>query len=104
MAELVRSFRHILLLVNERAQQQRQSGSAGEVIRIGVADLYSGDLEEIVSVSPAEQPRLAELMITIETAVETSYYWPDERFILAALASVARKYLKKTSGERAQER
>jgi hypothetical protein len=104
MAELVRSFRHILLLVNERSHQQKRSGSAGEVIRIGVADLYSGDLEEIVSVSPAEQPNLAELMITIETAVETSSYWPDERFILAALASVARKYLKKTSGERAQER
>jgi hypothetical protein len=104
MAELVRSFRHILLLVNEHSYQQKQSGSTGEVIRIGVADLYSGDMEEIVSVGPADQTKLAELMIAIENAMETSRHLPDEKLMLAALAKVARKYLKKTSGERAHER
>ena len=104
MAELVRSFRHILLLVNEHSYQQKQSGSTGEVIRIGVADLYSGDMEEIVSVGPADQTKLAELMIAIENAMETSRHLPDEKLMLAALAKVARKYLEKTSGERVHER
>jgi hypothetical protein len=93
LAEQMRSFRHIEALVFEVSLYAQKGRIAGEVLRIGVTDRYSRELEAVVVVDPCDRQRLAEAVIEVEACLERLAVSENPDLALAALATVSRKFL-----------
>ena len=93
LAELVRSFRHLEALVFELARHPDADRAPAEVIRIGVTDVHSKDVEAVVAIQAGDRDRLAETVLLVERSLEESCVRSDSNLSLAALALVCRNLL-----------
>jgi len=93
LSELARSFRHIEALSFELADRAKAGLPVGEVLRLGVTDRYSKDLEAVVVVEPNEQATVAEVVIQVEELLDRLGASDRPALALAALATVSRRFL-----------
>jgi len=91
LSELARTFRHLEALAVE--VDRGAAGTLGDVLRIGVTDRYSKDLESVVVVPPEQQAAVAEAVIRIEESLEACAAGQIPSLALAALATASRKLL-----------
>jgi hypothetical protein len=93
LSELSRSFRHIEVIVDQTANRASTDKAPGEMLRIGVTNRFSEDLEAVVIVEPQSQPKVAEMVIGIEELLDRHRAGTIPNLALAALGMVARTYL-----------
>lgn len=93
VSELTRTFRHIEAIVSEMSSRSDATKAPGEVLRIGVTDRFSKDLETVVIIEPEDQATVAEAVIAIEDVLERQRAGSLPTLSLAALAMVSRKFL-----------
>lgn len=91
LSELARTFRHLEVLATE--VDRRGVSALGDVLRIGVTDRYSKDLETVVVVPPERQAAVSEAVIRIEESLEACPAGQIPALALAALATASRKLL-----------
>jgi len=89
LAELTRSFRHMEALVFDLARLT----PADDVLRIGVTDRHSKDAEAVVVIETADQNRVAEAVIALESCLEGLDMTRHSSLALAALAKVSKRFL-----------
>ena len=92
LGELVRNFRHIESLVTELTKRGSAEG-IGEVIRIGVTDRNSRDLEAVVIVESHNCDVLADVTTRLEQSLESVGAEENPSLALAALGIVSRKFI-----------
>jgi hypothetical protein len=93
LTDLVRTFRHIEALVFESANRSHAGRPPAEVLRIGVTDRHSKDREAVVAVESEDQDALAESVIQMEECLDRLKVNANAELALAALATVARRFL-----------
>jgi len=93
LTELSRSFRHTLVLVEERSTHQQRAGQAVDVTRYSVHDLRLGETEEVISLAPRERKLVDDLTVSLESIVEARPDAADPKVTAAALGQVLKKYL-----------
>ncbi|MBI4446684.1 MAG: hypothetical protein HY645_12340 [Acidobacteria bacterium] len=92
LSEVTRNFRHIESLVFELVRNQRSS-EAVELLRIGITDRLSKELEAIVLVPPEQRAKLAEVMLALESCLDEHGVSDSPNLALASLGVTARKFL-----------
>jgi len=100
LTDLVRSFRHVEALVFELAHQQDSAGAPAEIVRIGVTDAHSKDVEAVVAVQVSQREKLAKTVFELEGCLEKLGVSSDANLSLGALAVVCRKLLNELLTER----
>lgn len=93
LSELSRSFRHIEAIVDQIASRASTDKAPAEMLRIGVTNRFSEDLEAVVIVEPESQQKVAEMVIAIEEILDRHRGETVPNLTLAALGMVARTYL-----------
>lgn len=93
LADLARSFRHIEALVFEEAAHTRRGRKPEHILRIGVSEPRSKDLEAVVIVGPKESRRYEEAVVGVTELLERLGVDDNPELALAALASVSQKLL-----------
>lgn len=93
LSELSRTFRHMEAIVSEMSSRTHGTKAPGEVLRIGVTDRFSKDLESVVIIEPIDQPTVAEAVIAIEEMLHAHRAGSAPNLALAALAMVSKKFL-----------
>ena len=101
LSELARSFRHIEAIASELSHRNYASEAPGDVLRIGVTDRHSKDLEAVVVIEPHDQTAVAEAVIRIEEQLEQLRAGTIPTLALAALGTVSRKFLSEIDGRKA---
>ena len=100
LTDLVRNFRHVEALVFELARQAEVGSLPAEVIRIGVTDAHSKDVEAVVAIQSSHREKLAETVFELEGCLERLGLASDANLSLGALAVVCRKLLDELLTER----
>jgi hypothetical protein len=93
LADLVRSFRHIEALVFETIRRENSGKQAAQLMRIGVTDRYSKEMEAVVAVESADNERFTETVIEIEKFLERTGVVENPALALAALGTLCRRFL-----------
>ena len=93
LSECTRAFRHVEALTFESVSRERSGRASSEVLRIGVTDQYSKDREAVVAVDSTDKNLLARAVIDIEGCLENLQMSSNAELSLAALATVARRFL-----------
>ena len=93
LTDLVRNFRHVEALVFELARQAESGAAPADVMRIGVTDTHSKDVEAVVAIQPIHREKLAESVFEIEACLEGLGIAGDANLSSGALAVVCRKLL-----------
>ena len=93
LMDLVRNFRHVEALAFEISRRPDTGGVPAEVIRIGVTDAHSKDVEAVVAVEREDQQTLAHTVFELESCLERLGMQDNPNLSLAALAVVCRKFL-----------
>lgn len=93
LADLARSFRHIEMLVFEETARLKKGKKPEHILRIGVSDRRSKDLEAVVVVGQKESRQYAEAVVRISELLEQLGVDNNPELALAALASVSQKLL-----------
>jgi hypothetical protein len=92
LSELVRNFRHIEALVFELSRHDPDR-LPSDIIRIGVTDPHSKDLEAVVTVEAADGMRVTDAVIAVESVLEHLNLELNPDLALAVLAKVSRRFL-----------
>jgi len=93
LSELARTFRHIEALSGEILDRAKSGLPLGEVLRIGVTDRYSKDMEGVVVVETKDQDAVTRAVIGIEEVLDLANLTETPALALAALATTARRFL-----------
>jgi hypothetical protein len=93
LADLVRSFRHIETLVFEETSRLGKGQKPEHILRIGVSDRRSKDLEAVVVVGRKESRQFAEAVVRVGELLEQLGVDDNPELALAALASVSQRLL-----------
>jgi hypothetical protein len=93
LTDVVRNFRHVEALVFEVARRTEIGSVPAEVIRIGVTDAHSKDVEAVVAVEQKDRELLAHTVFELEASLEKLGMDVNPNLSLAALAVVSRKLL-----------
>jgi len=93
LADLARSFRHIEALVFEETTHTRKGKKPDHILRIGVSEPRSKDLEAVVVVGRKESRRYEEAVVGVTELLERLGMDDNPELALAALASVSQKLL-----------
>jgi len=93
LSESTRAFRHLETLAFESTNRKRAGRPASDILRIGVTDRHSKDREAVVTVDSADQNLLAQAVIDIEGCLDHLRLSSNAELSLAALATVARRFL-----------
>ncbi|HWW75355.1 MAG TPA: hypothetical protein VNZ44_08165, partial [Pyrinomonadaceae bacterium] len=93
LADLARSFRHIEALVFEETAHTRKGQKPEHILRIGVSEPRSKDLEAVVVVGRNESLRYEEAVVGVTELLERLGVDENPELALAALASVSQKLL-----------
>ncbi|HEY2933107.1 MAG TPA: hypothetical protein VGK99_15300 [Acidobacteriota bacterium] len=91
LSELARNFRHMEALVFELGKNDQ--ADVGELLRIGITDRFSKELEAVILVKPEQCGKLAEAMVTLDRCLEQLGLDSTPTLALASLATTARKIL-----------
>jgi hypothetical protein len=102
LSELVRSFRNIESLVFEQAKWLEQGVDPGHIIRIGVSDRHSKEIEAVVVVEKKDQQRFAEAIIELRSSLDNLHVSDNPELALAALAALSKEYLAELMHNKAQ--
>jgi hypothetical protein len=100
LVELVRSFRRIEVLVFEETRRRSLEPQPAEILRIGVTDSHTRDIEAVVAVGPGDAQLLAATVIQLESTLERMQLTDNVNLSLAALGLVARRLLSELSEQR----
>lgn len=93
LTDLVRNFRHVEALVFEIAARVEGAPAPAEVIRVGVTDAHSKDIEAVVAVEPSDREGLAQAVFELEACLQRLSLDSNPNLSLAALGLVSRKVL-----------
>jgi hypothetical protein len=93
LTELTRSFCHLESLVFELISHVQAGRNIGEVLRIGVTDRHSKEMEAVVMIEPDERNRLTEAVVEVEECLERLGITSTPQLALATLATAARRFL-----------
>jgi hypothetical protein len=93
LSELARSFRHLEALALELNRRATAGKAPGDVLRIGVTDRFSKDLEAVVVVEPEQRSAVTEAVLQIEACLDGLAAGSVPALALAALATTSRKFL-----------
>jgi hypothetical protein len=93
LAELTRSFRHIETLVFEETALAKKGQKPEHILRIGVSEPRSTDLEAVVVVSKKESRRYEQTVVEVTELLERLGVDENLELALAALASVSQRLL-----------
>jgi len=92
LTEVSRNFCHREAIAFEVSRGQ-MAQSPGEVFRIGITDLHSKEVEAVVSVAPGDSPKLAQVVLEIESRLEELGLSNNPKLSIAALAMVSKGLL-----------
>jgi hypothetical protein len=93
LADLVRSFRHIEALVFETIRRESSGKQAAQLMRIGITDRHSKEMEAVVAVESVDNERFTETVIEIEKFLERTGIVENPALALAALGTLCRRFL-----------
>jgi hypothetical protein len=93
LAELTRSFRHIETLVFEETALAKKGQKPEHILRIGVSEPRSKDLEAVVVVGKKESRRYEQTVVGVTELLERLGVDENPELALAALASVSQRLL-----------
>lgn len=93
LADLVRNFRHIESLVFEGAKRLVNGFDPAQIVRIGVSDRYSKEVEAVAFVEKKDQGRFAEAILKVRSSLDELEISDNPELALAALATVAKDFL-----------
>lgn len=100
LVELVRSFRRIEVLVFEKTKRRVGEPQPAEILRIGVTDSHTHDIETVVAVAPVDSELLGAAVIQIENTLEQMKLGNNPVLALAALGLIARRLIPEVSEQR----
>jgi hypothetical protein len=93
ISDLARSFKHLEAMMFEVSRAVLRSGSPAEVLRLGVTDQFSPELETVVTVSFDEMQRLRKLTNSLEAFLLGEALDASKQVVVTALALVAKKVI-----------
>jgi len=93
IADLARSFRHIETLVFAESARLKKGQKPEHILRIGVSEPRSKDLEAVVIVGREESRRYEEAVVRVTELLERLGVDDNPELALAALASVSQRLL-----------
>jgi len=93
LTDIVRSFRHLDAVVFEQTKRIANGTSADQVLRIGISDRHSKDVEAVVVVERKDRDRLAEAILEIRNGLDKLSLGGNPELALAALGMVSRQLL-----------
>jgi hypothetical protein len=96
VSDLARSFKHLEAMMFEVSRAVLKSGTPAQVLRLGVTDQFSPEIEHVVTVSFDEVQRLTRLTESLENLLAEEEPQAAKHVVIAALALTAKKLM---SGE-----
>ena len=96
VSDLARSFKHLEAMMFEVSRAVLKSGTPAQVLRLGVTDQFSPEIEHVVTVSFDEVQRLATLTESLESLLAEEAHDAANHLVIAALALTAKRLM---SGE-----
>lgn len=102
VSDLARSFKHLEAMMFEVSRAVLRSGAPAEVLRLGVTDQFSPEVETVVTVSFDNMQRLAQLKNSLEAFLLDQVPDASKEVVLAALALVAKKLIAEERNTTAQ--
>jgi hypothetical protein len=93
ITDLVRSFRHLEVVVFEEARRLEQGRKPEHILRISVGDRYSKDMEAVVVVEPQDSSMFSTAVVELDELMHRLDLTSNPELALAALSSISQKYL-----------
>jgi hypothetical protein len=93
ISDLARSFKHLEAMMFEVSRAVLKSGAPAQVLRLGVTDQFSPEIENVVMVSFDEIQQLTSLTKSLETLLADEPRDTAKHVIIAALALTAKKLM-----------
>ncbi len=96
VSDLARSFKHLEAMMFEVSRAVLKSGTPAQVLRLGVTDQFSPEIEHVVTVSFDEVQWLTKITESLENLLAEEELQAANHVVIAALALTAKKLM---SGE-----
>jgi hypothetical protein len=93
VSDLARSFKHLESMMFEVSRVILNSGTPAQVLRLGVTDQFSPEIENVVTVSFDEVQQLTSLTKSLENLIADEPRGVAKRVVIAALALTAKNLM-----------
>lgn len=93
ISDLARSFKHLEAMMFEVSRAVLKSGAPAQVLRLGVTDQFSPEIENVVTVSFDEVKQLTSLTKSLENLLADEPRETAKHVVIAALALTAKKLM-----------
>jgi len=93
ISDLARSFKHLEAMMFEVSRAVLKSGAPAQVLRLGVTDQFSPEIENVVTVSFDEVQQLTNLTKSLESLLADEPRETAKHVVIAALALTAKKLM-----------